>query len=248
MKIISLLTFIICLFNVTKTSAQNKEEEEVKKVVLLETESYSKRDTKIWENLFVHDAHTNRIYIMNGYFETGFGWEKFGPPYIKWMAENKSQPSKYKTIEQLNFILRVSGEVAAVEYDQKRIADGSDTLPDLYTRELRTLVKTNNQWKISSITTIDTTSYKTTNPFVMESLFNATGYTFLNDNKVEQAVEIFKLNVKLYPKAWNTYDSLGEAYALAGDKKMAIENYEKSIRLNLKNDNGVKILKKLKEN
>ena len=72
------------------------------------------------------------------------------------------------------------------------------------------------------------------------------GYTFLEQNELEKAIEVFKLIVKFYPNNWNSYDSLGEAYAKAGDKKMAIENYEKSLQLNPKNKNGIEALKILK--
>jgi cytochrome c-type biogenesis protein CcmH/NrfG len=43
------------------------------------------------------------------------------------------------------------------------------------------------------------------------------------------------------------YDSLGEAYAAAGKKELAIENYEKSVKLDPKNQNGIDHLKKLKD-
>ena len=42
------------------------------------------------------------------------------------------------------------------------------------------------------------------------------------------------------------YDSLGEAYAAAGKKELAIENYEKSLHLDPKNDNAKERLKKLR--
>ena len=75
---------------------------------------------------------------------------------------------------------------------------------------------------------------------------NTTGYKLLADKKINEAIEVFRLNIKLYPDAWNAYDSLGEAYALAGNKKLAIENYEKSMQLNPKNENGRQWLAKLK--
>jgi TolA-binding protein len=40
---------------------------------------------------------------------------------------------------------------------------------------------------------------------------------------------------------------LGEAYALAGNKKAAIENYEKSVKLNPKSTSGPEALAKLKQ-
>jgi tetratricopeptide (TPR) repeat protein len=75
---------------------------------------------------------------------------------------------------------------------------------------------------------------------------NNSGYILLAQQKIPEAIEVFKLNVKLYPESSNTYDSLGEAYAAAGNKKLAIENYQKSIKLDPKNENAKKIVEKLK--
>ena len=59
------------------------------------------------------------------------------------------------------------------------------------------------------------------------------------------AIEIFKLNLKVYPKYANGYDSLAEAYMINGDKTLAIKNYAKSLELNPKNTNAVEKLKEL---
>src|SRR5438132_3566386 len=67
---------------------------------------------------------------------------------------------------------------------------------------------------------------------------NRLGYRLLQMKKVADAIEIFKLNVAAYPQAFNTYDSLGEAYLVHGDKEMAIGNYKKSLELNPKNTNA----------
>ena len=57
---------------------------------------------------------------------------------------------------------------------------------------------------------------------------------------------MFKLNVLAYPESANTYDSLGEAYMVNGDKELAIQNYNRSLELNPDNQNAVEMLKKLK--
>ena len=80
----------------------------------------------------------------------------------------------------------------------------------------------------------------------MEDNMNTTGYNLINAKRINDAIEVFRLNVKLFPDSWNTYDSLGEALALSGDKAEAIENYEKSITLNPNNTNGKTALEKLK--
>ncbi len=87
------------------------------------------------------------------------------------------------------------------------------------------------------IRTTDSTSYN-----LVETELNGLGYRLINDNRVEDGIEIFKLNCKVYPDAFNTWDSLGEAYMIAGQRGEAIANYHKSIALNPENLNGENIL------
>lgn len=81
-----------------------------------------------------------------------------------------------------------------------------------------------------------------------EPLLNTLGYNLLENRKVKEAIEIFKLNVEMFPQSANAYDSLGEAYMINGDKEHAIKNYKKSLELNPQNTNAGKMLKKLQEN
>lgn len=78
-----------------------------------------------------------------------------------------------------------------------------------------------------------------------EFRLNALGYGLLQKSRIDDAIEIFKLNVEFFPDAFNPYDSLGEAYMLAGDKQLARINYEKSLELNPENTNAVEMLEKL---
>jgi hypothetical protein len=76
---------------------------------------------------------------------------------------------------------------------------------------------------------------------------NTLGYRLLQTGHTKDAIEIFKLNVDQFPKSSNVYDSLGEGYMNDGNTKMAIKNYEKSLKLNPDNENAKKMLEKLKE-
>jgi len=78
-----------------------------------------------------------------------------------------------------------------------------------------------------------------------EQQLNGLGYQLLQMKRVKDAIEIFKLNVEMFPKGFNTYDSLGEAYTANGDKQLAIQNYKKSLELNPKNTGAAEALKKL---
>lgn len=78
-----------------------------------------------------------------------------------------------------------------------------------------------------------------------ERELNTLGYNLMRSGKLKEALEIFKLNVFMYPKASNPYDSLGEAYLALNQKDLAIENYKKSIELNPQNTNAIEVVKRL---
>jgi tetratricopeptide (TPR) repeat protein len=80
-----------------------------------------------------------------------------------------------------------------------------------------------------------------------ESELNNLGYTLISEERLDEAIAIFQLNVKSYPGSANVYDSLGEAFMLKGQKKDAIKNYERSLELNPDNENAAEMLEKLKE-
>ena len=62
----------------------------------------------------------------------------------------------------------------------------------------------------------------------------------------DKAIGLFKLNVSLYPKSFNAYDSLAESYVVKGDKAGAIASYERSLELSPGNQKAKDQLQKLK--
>jgi tetratricopeptide (TPR) repeat protein len=78
-----------------------------------------------------------------------------------------------------------------------------------------------------------------------EAELNMLGYQLLMRQRLDDALEIFKLNTELYPNSFNVYDSYGEALLARGDTSQSIINYEKSLELNPENVNAVGVLEKL---
>jgi CubicO group peptidase (beta-lactamase class C family) len=78
-----------------------------------------------------------------------------------------------------------------------------------------------------------------------EPQLNRLGYQLMEMKLVKDAIEIFKLNVEMFPDGFNAYDSLGEAYLQNGDKSLAIQNYKKSLELNPNNTGATEKLKTL---
>jgi CubicO group peptidase (beta-lactamase class C family) len=80
-----------------------------------------------------------------------------------------------------------------------------------------------------------------------ESSLNGLGYGLLGQKRIDDAIKIFELNVKLYPQSANAYDSLAEALERRGDKDAAIKNYELSLKLNPKNTNAADRIQALRK-
>ena len=81
--------------------------------------------------------------------------------------------------------------------------------------------------------------------YVSKSKLNSLGYWLLEQDRIEDALDVFRLNVKLHPDYANGFDSLGEGYMIAGEVDLAIENYKKSLEMDPGNSNGLKMLKML---
>jgi pimeloyl-ACP methyl ester carboxylesterase len=81
--------------------------------------------------------------------------------------------------------------------------------------------------------------------YLGERVLNTLGYQQLAQQHVKEAIELFALNVEMFPDRFNPYDSLGEAYMAAGDRQNALANYRKSYALNPKNTNASKMIERL---
>jgi len=244
MKRITILSAL--LFLVFMAFGQNAEDSNIKQALRSETEAYFNRDIAAWKALWVHDAQVNRNFISRYGMDTNTGWDSIAALRERMFKQDPNPVAvQYKTN---NYTIRTNGNMAWVEYDQDLTYPGLDSSDGSgHTREFRMLVKENDQWKIASQITTFPKTYSLNSPVAIEANLNITGYQLLAAKRLKEAIDVFALNVKYFPDSWNTYDSLGEAYAEAGNKKLAIENYEKSVKLNPKSDSGIAALAKLKQ-
>ncbi len=223
--------------------AQNADEEAIKKAVITETEAAVKGDTSLWKSQFVQNEKTTITYTGNSYNNNFKGWQNIHTAITPFIYSNRDSMGKYRFTD-VNFMINKSGDLATAQYDQYFL-EGSDTIGN--SREYRTLVKMDGDWKIVSLLAVSTRSYISADSATIENSINGIGYQLLGAKKYNDAIEVFKLNTKLFPGSWNVYDSLGEAYADNGNTNDAITNYEMSLKINPQNDNGKQWLAKLKK-
>lgn len=80
-----------------------------------------------------------------------------------------------------------------------------------------------------------------------ESRLNSLGYRFLEFRLLDQAIAVFDLITTLFPNSANAFDSLGEAYLIAGKREQAVIHYQKSLALDPENHNAKAVLERLKQ-
>ena len=135
------------------------------------------------------------------------------------------------------YTVHVHGETAVMTHAISPPTDPHEPRPGNAVMHL--FLKQQGRWKMAAWSSVATA------PNTEQSI-NRAGYELMESGKLQDAIELFKTNVRLYPESWNVYDSLGEAQAKAGDTALAIQNYEKSLQLNPKNEPGKAALVKLR--
>jgi tetratricopeptide (TPR) repeat protein len=231
-------------------SAQSGEEENIKKAIQAKLDAFESGNLEARKAAWQHDAKASTTFISHDGYFTVKSWDSVSKMIEQDVKENPN-PGATSKVKLENFSIRANGDIAFADYDRVITPSTDQSAIFPYTGVVRfhdyeMLVKENGQWKTNTRIVISPESYNTNN-HTAEVDLNTAGYDLLTAKKINEAIEVFKLNVNLFPNSWNTYDSLGEAYAAAGNKKEAIANYEKSIQLNPKSDSGKEALAKLKQ-
>ncbi len=224
--------------------AQTASEVALLAVMQAKSESYYfEADTQKWQTFWVQDGGSSRTLLSKFGYSNQIGWPALTAEVIKNKQEAGRYPSARITYENVH--VRQSATLAFVEADERVNLPGIDS-GSAVLHTYTVLAYEDNRWKIASQVRIETGSFAPTADN-REYELNTIGYELLSEKRVAEATDLFMLNVKLNPTSWNTYDSLGEAYALAGNTQQAITQYEKSLELNPKNEAGKEALARLKK-
>lgn len=226
------------------SAAQTTTDADLLAIMRAKSESYFKADVKKWQTFWVQDGHSSRSVISKFEYTNQIGWPALIAKLTQDSQETGSHPARV-TFENVH--VRQSATLAFVEADERLNVPDFDpewtwTISHTYT----VLAYEDKRWKIASQVRVSPGTFANT-PANREYELNAIGYELLSEKRVAEATDMFVLNIKLNPTSWNAYDSLGEAYALAGNTQQAIVQYEKSLELNPKNEAGQKALARLRK-
>jgi tetratricopeptide (TPR) repeat protein len=235
---IFLLAFI-CLFVAMPmhVKSQDAEKQKIVDVINLELESFYKKDQQKWADCWVHDAKTS-MSQSDGYgFFSIVSWDSLSAQRAKYFSTPVDP--EMVSIKKSDFDVVIKGPVAIVDLVEKR--------PDFTSNQMVLLEKQGKVWRIYRMTNASKQSFAP-NDTNVEAGLNRQGYQLLVMKKIDAAIQVFTLNTQLFPGAFNTWDSLAEAYMIKGEKDLAIAFYKKSIALNAKNQNGKNMIEKLTAN
>lgn len=136
-----------------------------------------------------------------------------GLPQFTWQAWNRAA----------DYSLRNGGDLGEATAWSERSTSMNRNFQNLRTKAA--IAEKNGETKMAADLRTEAMSIAT------EADINTYAYGLMNQKKMDEAMALFKKNVQQYPKSWNAYDSLAEAYATSGDKARAIENYSKAREL-----------------
>lgn len=239
MKSIStaLLFLSVLLLSAPTSVAQSSLETELLNVMQAKSAAFFAADTDLWQTFWIKDAHSSRSVVDKFSYSRQIGWQDL---IAKVKSDSQEMGQVAGTLTFENVHIRASGNMAFVEADERLRWSKTDSLVGS-THTYTILMQENKVWKIVNQIRVGADSYTIDAPN-REYELNTIGYDLLHEKRVNEAIDVFAVNVKLNPTSWNAYDSLGEGYALAGNKKLAIANYEKSLELNPGNEAGKKAL------
>lgn len=81
--------------------------------------------------------------------------------------------------------------------------------------------------------------------YAREDDLNSLGYRFLKKKQTDAAIAVLAYNAQRFPRSWNVYDSLADAYVAAKQFDAAARNYKKALEINPEDQNAIEQLKKL---
>lgn len=211
-------------------------------------------NSKINSPEFIENTTGRYLYNSDEVIEVYF---KNSELFLKWRGANEIKP--LKTDENTFYVKEMNEKIQFKinpannkEYIVLLPKNEKDSLQYNY-RKLNEDEKTPTEYLLNDEFDNALEAYKlikfndSLDPLIEEAYLNRLGYNQLKDNNYKKAIDIFKINVALYPNSSNVYDSYADALFKQGDTLKAIENYKKSLTLDSGNKNAIRQIKRLEK-
>ncbi|WP_452224279.1 tetratricopeptide repeat protein [Lacinutrix chionoecetis] len=191
---------------------------------------------------FIKETSGRYLYNANEEIEVYFNNNQL---FLKWRGANKIEPMYLG--EDTYFVKEMNKKIQFIKHPENNVYYISEIPEDETSKTTYDYKKLPDSIKVPSAYLKDKEYNKalegylaiqnedSTSVFIEEAAFNRLGYKKMNENAFNEAIEIFKINVALYPESDNVYDSLADAYSRIGDSLKAYEQYKKALQYNTGN-------------
>ncbi|HEY0743924.1 MAG TPA: tetratricopeptide repeat protein [Chryseosolibacter sp.] len=236
------LFLFACLIGLPQVSlSQDAEKQKIIDVITGELDAWYTKDREKWINAIVPSKHFQLTSVSpEGYYFV-HGFDSLVRPrenYFKTPAD-----PNVKRITKSEFKVDIKGSIAIVDLVHR----GEDFLGPYTADQTIIMEKIGKSWKILRQHGVIKSRFELKESNI-EGVLNSQGYRYMQLKKIDEAIKVFTLNTELFPNAWNTWDSLADAYKEKGEKQLAIGFFKKSIALNPDNAYGKKMIAQLEEN
>lgn len=202
-------------------------------------------------NEFIQQASGRYLYNSDEIVEVHF---EDSVLYLKWRGAENIKPLKIddstffvkEMNEKIRFITNPLNNKTAIIFVPKeakdtvqftfRKLDLSEKIPSEYLDNKQFNKALEAYLNIQKMDSLDNS--------INENSFNRLGYNELREKNYEKAINIFKINMVLYPNSPNVYDSYADALKQSGDTLQAIEYYKKSLAIDSGNQRAKKFIEK----
>jgi tetratricopeptide (TPR) repeat protein len=236
-----ILSIMLAFLMACQPGPSQKDEKAIIAAIQDETDAYLHRDHARWAGHWLPAPRVSWTWITSANYYPISSWDSLNAQFRDTFKDTSVM--EYH-MDKYDFRVRNYGNVALVNFRQNQYIPGQSTPPDTV-ETLVSMEKHQGKWLIVDMHMVEKSSFSSTDQAV-ENTLNYLGYRLIGAKRFKKAVAVLKLNVDMFPGSWNVYDTLGEAYMKSGQKAPAIQNYEKSLKLNPKNKNAEEMLKKLR--
>ncbi len=231
----------VCISMTTALAGDDKAA--ITEVIENEYKAYVDKDMEAWSSYWVQEPYVHGLFIGAMGYNQLVSYDSIKAGVEKWMTSEK-QPGAVREKNILS--IHVDGDLATVFLKELEPWEFAGVENKTKYKSTYVLKKVKGDWKFISMITYNKSSFQN-NDFIAEWNLNMQGYKFLWRDEIDKAIKVFELNTQLYPGAFNTWDSLAEAYMKKGDNKTAISYYKISLLLNPENENAQKMIDKMEK-
>jgi tetratricopeptide (TPR) repeat protein len=217
---------------------QDAEKQKIINVITGELDAWYNKDRAKWEDAVVHSDD----FILTSASQDGYhrvhGFDSLVAPTTQYFS-TPANPN-VKRISKTDFKVNIKGSIAIVDLTLR----GNNLFGPFIGDQTILMEKQGKSWKILRQNTVIKTDYQLREANI-ESGINTQGLKFLELKKFDEAIEVLALNTRLFPKSWNTWDSLAEAYMQKGENHIATGYFKKSIELKPDNNYAKEMVEKM---